>query len=149
MPMHRRRLLAAVATLAATTPAFATGPGIEIWRQRSCGCCTAWARQLERAGYHAIVHDLDDVTAVRRAAGVPDELAGCHTARIDGYVVEGHVPVAVIERLLRERPAVTGIAVPGMPIGSPGMEMPGLAAEPYDVVAFGGGGRPTIFARIG
>jgi hypothetical protein len=91
--------------------------------------------------------DLDDLAPVKRRLGVPPALQSCHTAVVDGYVVEGHVPADVIDRLLRERPAVVGIAVPGMPLGSPGMESPGRPAERYQVVAFDRNGRTTVYAQ--
>ena len=99
---------------------------------------------MEKAGFKVEVHDLADLTATKHAAGVPDELQACHTARIGGYVVEGHVPAADIRRLLAERPDVAGIATPGMPMGSPGME--GAYKDHYDVMTFGGDGRSTVFA---
>jgi hypothetical protein len=82
------------------------------------------------------MHEVDDIAAVRAAAGVPNDLGGCHTGRIEQYVIEGHVPVAAVERLLRERPAIRGLSVPGMPVGSPGMEVEGQPAEPFEVFAF-------------
>jgi hypothetical protein len=119
-----------------------------MWKNRGCGCCTAWAKHLEAAGFTTTAHEVDDVTPVRSAAGVPGDLAGCHTARIEGYVVEGHVPAEAVQRLLRERPAVLGLAVPGMPLGSPGMEVEGYDAEPYDVVAFAADGARRVFMAV-
>ena len=91
--------------------------------------------------------DVDTLTPVKTRYGVPERLEACHTAVVDGYVVEGHVPAATIDRLLRERPKVTGIAVPGMPLGSPGMESPGRPAERYDVLTFDRSGRTQVFER--
>jgi hypothetical protein len=90
--------------------------------------------------------DLDDLTPIKRKRGVPRALQSCHTAVVEGYVIEGHVPADVIDRLLRERPSVVGLAVPGMPIGSPGMEAPGQASERYQVLAFDQKGRTTVYA---
>ena len=87
-----------------------------------------------------------DLQAIKRRYGVPPALAGCHTALVDGYVIEGHVPADLIERLLRERPQITGLAVPGMPVGSPGMEVPGRPAVPYNVIAFDASGKTRVFA---
>lgn len=115
-----------------------------VYKTPSCGCCKGWVKAMETSGFKVEVHDLDDLAATKHAAGVPDELQACHTARIGGYVVEGHVPAADIRRLLAERPDVAGIAVPGMPMGSPGME--GAYKDRYDVVTFGGNGRQTVFA---
>lgn len=150
MPLRRRDLLAGVAVLAATRPAAATAPAprVELWKMRSCGCCTAWAKHLERAGFALTVREVDDVGPVRAAAGVPAGLGGCHTAKVGGYVVEGHVPADAVTRLLAERPAVLGIAVPGMPVGSPGMEIQGEPAEPYDVVAFAADGSRRVFMEV-
>jgi hypothetical protein len=102
---------------------------------------------LRGAGFKVDAHDVAELTAVKRRHGVPSALESCHTGVIDGYVVEGHVPADVIDQLLRERPKVVGIAVPGMPLGSPGMEMPGRRAERFDVLAFDAGGGTRVFAR--
>jgi hypothetical protein len=91
--------------------------------------------------------DADDLAPIKRQLGVPRALESCHTAAVEGYVIEGHVPADVIDRLLRERPALVGLAVPGMPAGSPGMEAPGQAAERYQVLAFDRSGRATIYAN--
>lgn len=97
-------------------------------------------------GFAVQIRDTDDLTSIKAAQGVPSELQSCHTAIVDGYIVEGHVPAADIQRLLRERPQVRGLAVPGMPVGSPGMELQGAALDPYDVIAFEESGRTSIFA---
>lgn len=89
---------------------------------------------------------MNDLAPVKRRLGVPPALQSCHTAVVEGYVIEGHVPADLIDRLLRERPSVVGLAVPGMPVGSPGMETPGQAAERYQVLAFDQKGRTTVFA---
>lgn len=137
---------AAAATPPVATPASAvTGePTLVVYKTPSCGCCKGWVKAMETSGFKVEVHDLDDLAATKHAAGVPDELQACHTARIGGYVVEGHVPAEDIRRLLAERPDVSGIAAPGMPMGSPGME--GAYKDRYDVVTFGGNGRSTVFA---
>jgi hypothetical protein len=97
-------------------------------------------------GYTVAAVNTDDIGAVKQQHNVPPELQSCHTAVVDGYIVEGHVPVAEIERMLAERPAIAGIAVPGMPIGSPGMEVAGSAPQPYDVIAFTAAGELEVFA---
>src|SRR5215217_179758 len=141
MPLlSRRHLLAGAVALATTPPALAAPLQLEVWKTRGCGCCTAWAKHLEHAGFQTLVHEVDDIRAVRAAAGVPADLGGCHTSKVAGYVVEGHVPVAAVQRLLAERPAILGLAVPGMPPGSPGMEIEGEPAEPYQVIAFAADG---------
>lgn len=144
----RRQLLATCAAMAVVRPARAAAPALEVWKMRACGCCVGWAERFEAAGFATTVREVDDVGAVRAAAGVPADLGGCHTSKIAGYVVEGHVPVAAVERLLAERPAILGIAVPGMPLGSPGMEIEGQPAEPYDVVAFAADGTRSTFMEV-
>jgi hypothetical protein len=103
----------------------AAAPTLEVWKMRACSCCVGWAKRFEAAGFATKVHEVDEVDAIRAEAGVPADLGGCHTSKIAGYVVEGHVPVAAVRRLLAEQPAILGLAVPGMPLGSPGMEIEG------------------------
>lgn len=122
-------------------------PLVTVTKDPSCGCCGAWVAHLEAAGFPVQVVESDDVFGLKQRLGVPADLSSCHTAEVEGYVVEGHVPAAALRRLLAERPAATGLAVPGMPAGSPGMEVPGVAPEPYDVVLFGPAGH-TTFARF-
>jgi hypothetical protein len=117
---------------------------VTVYKSPTCGCCSKWISHLEANGFEVEAIDVKDVRPLKSANGVPEELASCHTALVDGYVVEGHVPVADIRRLLEERPAVDGIAVPGMPIGSPGME--GAHPETYDVVSFDDGSQVGVFA---
>ena len=143
--LSRRRVIAGAAFLAAAPRALAAAPALEVWKNRGCGCCSAWARHFEAAGFAVTMHEVDDVTPLRLAAGVPADLAACHTAKLASYVVEGHVPVAAVRRLLAERPAIVGLAVPGMPAGSPGMEIEGQPAQPFDVVAFAADGSRYVF----
>jgi hypothetical protein len=126
------------------TAAAAAAPTLVVYKTPTCGCCKAWVSAMQDAGFTVEVHDVADLAPVKHAAGVPSELEACHTARIGGYVVEGHVPAADIRRLLAERPDVAGIATPGMPVGSPGMEGP--YKDRYDVMTFGTDGRTTVFA---
>lgn len=128
------------ASAAAAAPALA----ITVWKSPSCGCCGAWVEHLKRNGFTATVVETDEIQHIKKQRGVPSELASCHTAEIGGYIVEGHVPASAILRLLSEKPAARGLSVPGMPIGSPGME--GGTPEAYDVVLFGEGA-PKRFAR--
>ena len=102
---------------------------------------------LRTHGFPVKIEDVDDLGPVKRKHAVPSALQTCHTALVDGYVVEGHVPADLVQRLLRERPASVGLAVPGMPVGAPGMEAPGRAAERYEVLTFDRTGRTTVFAR--
>lgn len=120
-------------------------PPVNVVKSPTCGCCTAWVRHLRESGFRVRTTDADDLTGTKRELGVPRDLWSCHTATVDGYVVEGHVPASDLRRLLEERPAVEGLAVPGMPVGSPGME--GDSPEAYEVVAFGGEAGRSVFAR--
>jgi len=141
-PRLTRRLVLAIGAIAALRPSAAFAqPVITVYRDPTCGCCGAWAEHLRKAGFEAKVIDTRDVDAVKRRFGVPDDLASCHTAEIMGYAVEGHVPAVALKRFLAERPSARGLAVAGMPIGSPGME--GGRPEPYEVVMFGPNGRRT------
>lgn len=121
-----------------------------IYRSATCACCAAWVTYIEKAGFLAQVIILDDeaLAANKRALGVPDTLASCHTAVSGNYVLEGHVPVPAILKLLDERPAGQGLAVPGMPSGSPGMEVPGQSADAFDVLLFQRDGTSAIFAHF-
>ena len=101
---------------------------------------------MEENGYRVKVENVNDPLAVKRNQQIPSELQSCHTAIVDGYIIEGHVPVAEIEKLLEERPDIAGLAVPGMPVGSPGMEVDGTADQPYDVIAFDKSGQTQVFA---
>ena len=118
---------------------------VEVWKSPSCGCCTGWVRHMQSAGFAVTVHDVDDVQPMKDMAGVPDQYASCHTARVAGYTIEGHVPASDIRRLLAERPKARGLSVPGMPADAPGMD--GRSGEPYSVVLFGAEGGDKVFAR--
>lgn len=139
----------AVALRGAVGSAFAAAAGkpveVSVWKSPSCGCCEGWVRHMRDAGYAVTVHDLDDVDPVKDRLGVPNALRSCHTAVVDGYVIEGHVPADSVARLLRERPSAKGLAVPGMPQGSPGMETG--VKEPYAVVLFGSPAGSGIYER--
>lgn len=110
---------------------------IKVFRSESCGCCGQWVKHMQEAGFTVSETITEDLDAIKQQHGVTDELASCHTAIADGYVIEGHIPAEDVQRLLTEKPDVTGIAVPGMPIGSPGMEV-GDEQEPYAVLSFKG-----------
>lgn len=118
---------------------------IEVWKSPDCGCCNAWIDHLKAAGFKVKANNVGDVDAARKRNGVPQALGACHTARVGGYAIEGHVPAADIKRLLKERPKAAGLAVPGMPLGSPGMESPDGRAQPYDVLLFRGDGSRKAF----
>jgi hypothetical protein len=138
--IKRRTLLGAtaLAMLLPSLPVHArSGARIEVYKSPTCGCCSMWVEHLQASGFEVTAEDVADLDAVKQMAGVPDHLIACHTAMVDGYVVEGHTPAAAVEKLLAERPAIRGLAVPGMPAGSPGMPSP--EPERYDVIAFGEG----------
>ncbi len=117
-----------------------------VYKTPTCGCCQKWVDHLDDAGFDVEVRNLTSLAAIKNELGLPRQLASCHTAIVDGYVIEGHVPAVHVQRLLEERPAVKGIAVAGMPIGSPGMEGPNPQA--YDVVAFDAEGSTSVYARV-
>jgi hypothetical protein len=140
-------VVSAACLLQTATLIAAEEPIITVHRDPNCSCCSGWVQHLQKAGFDAKVLDASDLDAVKRRLGVPDDLTACHTAQLAGYIVEGHVPAAALRRLLAEKPKAAGLAVPGMPIGSPGME--GGPPEKYDVVLFGPHGRRTYMSFIG
>ena len=150
LPTRRRAvaLLAAIPALAYSARAGATAlPKIVVAKDPNCGCCAGWVDHLRAAGFTAEVNDTPRVNAVKARLGVPPELASCHTAEVGGYVIEGNVPASAILRLLKEKPEAKGLAVPGMPTGSPGMEAEGTPPDTYDVILFAASGQRT-FARF-
>lgn len=140
------RLMSALVLFSATHVMAAELPTVEVYKTLSCGCCTLWVEHMQQSGFKVNVHNVRDVTPMRANAGVPDAMGSCHTALVGGYAIEGHVPAADVKRLLRERPKATGIAVPGMVQGSPGMEQGGRK-DPYSVILFNKGGRSFVFAQ--
>lgn len=148
--MKRRLLLTTLAagTAAAALPSWATNalPQVDVFKSPTCGCCGAWVDHLKAAGFPVTVVEVDDPARARRAHGLPDRFGGCHTGVVSGYVVEGHVPATEVKRLLATKPAAIGLAVPGMPVGSPGMEH-GDRKEPFDVLLVDRQGRATVFAH--
>lgn len=149
LDLSRRALLTHIAVgsvfLASGHALADARPSITVWQDPNCGCCGGWVEHLRRNGFVATVVETADVQAVKAQRQVPAELASCHTAETGGYTIEGHVPALAILRLLAEKPAGRGLAVPGMPIGSPGME--GGKPKAYDVILFGAGA-PARFARF-
>jgi hypothetical protein len=130
----------------ACAPEEEAPPLVTVYKSPTCGCCSLWVDHLEANGFQVETVDVQDTGAIKRQYGIPDSLASCHTAVVGGYVVEGHVPAADVHRLLRERPEAGGLAVPGMPIGSPGMESADGLTEPYAVLLVSDGGT-SVFAR--
>jgi hypothetical protein len=126
-------------------PAGATDrPRVVVWKDASCGCCNGWVDHMRQSGFPVTAQDSGNMAAVKKARGVPEALQSCHTAVIDGYVIEGHVPASDIMRLITDRPEAKGLAVPGMPASAPGMDQPG---EPYTVVLFGAPTGDRVYAR--
>jgi hypothetical protein len=120
---------------------------ITVYKSSSCGCCAKWVDHLRANSFNPTVHDRDDMDSLKDKLGVPNEVRSCHTAEAAGYLIEGHVPASDIRRLLAERPGVAGLAVPGMPTGTPGMADPGAPTGGYDVIAFRKKGATLLFAR--
>lgn len=122
------------------------GPEITVYKSPTCGCCEKWVHHLEENGFKVKIEDVMNTAEIKNRFGVAPELEACHTGLVDGYVVEGHVPADVIRMFLKEKPKAKGLTVPGMPNGSPGMEGNGFK-EPYNVYAFDGQGRVSVYAR--
>ncbi len=146
------RRIATIAVVLATTAAASVAlvpksfaEEIAVYKAPWCGCCEAWADHLRESGFSVTVTEIDDLASLKAQQSVPTALQSCHTAVVDGYTIEGHVPASDIARLLAERPDAAGLAVPGMPIGSPGMEQ-GDRRDPYAVILFGEDGE-SVFSR--
>lgn len=152
MAMTRRTfvgvaLMAGAGVVAAQRAAGAQAlPAVKVFKDPNCGCCSLWVTHMQQAGFPVTAENRPDMPALRVQHGVPQHVQSCHTAVVDGFVVEGHVPADDVKRLLKTRPAVTGIAVPGMPVGSPGMEQ-GSVRHAYSVLTFDQAGRTTVFAQ--
>ena len=125
----------------------ADGPLVTVYKSPTCGCCSLWSEHLEAEGFRVENRDVANMGAVKDSLGVPTDLSSCHTATVEGYVVEGHVPAEVIRQLLADEPDALGLTVPGMPIGSPGMEV-GDRVDPYDVLILDRAGEASVYASI-
>jgi hypothetical protein len=146
--LSRRSVVAALALSGLTRNTRAAGlPKLTVTKDPTCGCCAGWTKHIRAAGFPVEVIETTELNRVKVRLGVPNNLAACHTAEVGGYVIEGHVPALVIKRLLAERPQVKGVAVPGMPVGSPGMEVEGSEPETFEVIAFGPSGQ-TVLGRF-
>ena len=143
MKRHYKWILAALLALASPLALSESQPNVEVWRAASCGCCGAWVKHLQDNGFATKVHTVAETATARRKAGIPDALGSCHTAKVGGYAIEGHVPAKEIRRMLAEKPRAVGLAVPGMPPGSPGMEGAGHAA--YDVLLVKHDGATSVY----
>jgi hypothetical protein len=154
MILGRRAILAALAVMplgvgGLTARAQGGLPLLTVWRDPHCGCCGAWVAHMRAAGFPVQDNIVPSPAPARRMLGIPADLLSCHAAQVGGFALEGHVPAAAVKRLLAERPVgVRGLAVPGMPIGSPGMEVPGQAPDTYDVIAFDRGQGRSTFMRF-
>lgn len=151
--MHRRHLLqflAANVATACSTLVAQTKPPVEVWKDPNCGCCGDWIKHLESNGFVVRVNDTGN-TAARKRLGIADKLGSCHTGWVGGYALEGHVPARDIQRLLKDKPQALGLAVPGMPIGSPGMDgaVYGGRQDPYDVLLILKDGRTRVYQSYG
>ncbi len=153
-PLTRRTVLMGTLLLhLASTYAATPKPTVEVWKSPTCGCCKDWVAHLEANGYVVTIREVgESAKAAQRAKlGMPEKLGSCHTALVNGYVLEGHVPAREITRLLAQRPRALGLAVPGMPVGSPGMDGPayGGRVDPYAVMLVQRDGTASVFQRYG
>jgi hypothetical protein len=142
LPVASVLFLFAAATLASQQQ---KRPSVEVYKTATCGCCSLWVEHLEANGFTVRTTNLETLADIKAKHRIPPRAQSCHTAVVNGYVVEGHVPAADVQRLLKEQPAIVGLAVPGMPIGSPGMEVPGQKPQPFDVLAFDKTGQTRVF----
>ncbi|GAB3384771.1 DUF411 domain-containing protein [Massilia varians] len=134
---------ALAAALCAPVLAMAAAPVIDVFKSASCGCCTAWVEHLKSNGFKTRVVNVDNPSDYRERGGIPNELGSCHTGMVGGYAIEGHIPASDIKRLLAEKPKAKGLAVPAMPLGSPGMEGP--RKDPFDVLLVQVNGSTKVF----
>jgi hypothetical protein len=142
-------LLAVALSGCSPTTAEPSLPGVTVHKSATCGCCQRWVDRLRGAGFTVEVRNEDNLNDVKQRVGIPYGMGSCHTAEVAGYFVEGHVPIEDVQRLLRERPDAKGLTVPGMPAGSPGMEVPSGQVQPYDVLLVGRDGSTTVFSHHG
>jgi hypothetical protein len=152
MRLTRRALILSSAAIVgfATAATSKTSPlAMKVYKDPACDCCGAWVDHLKAAGFQIEVEERADLADLKKSLGVPDDLTSCHTGVIDGYAIEGHVPAADVKRFVAARPKAKGLAVPGMPINSPGMEIPGEPNERYTVWQFEASGKRTAFAVHG
>jgi hypothetical protein len=147
MPNRRDFLLAAAAVVVSRRSLLAEPPAsvITVYKDPNCGCCMKWIEHLNKSGFVVMPKDMLKMDEVKSSMGVPKELQSCHTGIVDKYVIEGHVPADVIKKFLAEKPADKGLAVPGMPSGSPGME--GGRVDKYDIIAFSANGKTRVYAK--
>lgn len=146
--LGRRTVLAGlVGLVSASCAEAAPNRDLVVYKNPACPCCGGWITAMAKAGFRPKVVNMEDISPLWRRRGVPDELSSCHVATIGAYLTIGHVPPADVERLLKEAPDAVGLSVPGMPLGSPGMEVPGGAREPYDTLLLLSGGKSRVYAK--
>lgn len=147
------RMLATALTLtlglgfAVSSLAQSARPVVTVYKSPTCGCCSKWIQHMKTEGFDVKSTDQMDVTPIKTQYGVPLDAQSCHTALVGGYVLEGHVPASAVKKLLKDKPKVVGLAVPGMPVGSPGMEVPSGQVEAYNVMAFDKAGKQTVYEK--
>jgi len=142
----RLQSLLFVALLFGSVPVWAESlPTVDIYKSPTCGCCGKWIEHMKKSGFKVSIHEVSDIPASRKSLGMPDKLGSCHTSRIGNYVVEGHVPATDIQRLLKEKPQALGLAVPSMPPGAPGMDIPN--APPYETLLVQADGTTRVYAK--
>lgn len=146
MPTLTRILVIAALLFSVAKASAQDTKTLEVWKDPGCGCCGAWVEHLRLAGFSVRVHNTEQISGIKSMYGVPQNLMSCHTARIGNYIIEGHVPASDIIALLDQKPDIRGLAVPGMPLGSPGMEMPSGEKDAYDVLSFTNEGKTEMFA---
>ncbi len=144
--MKKLQVLLAVLSVGTAGISYAQTAGtVDMYKSPYCGCCGKWAEHMSKAGFTVKAHEVEDVPAVRKKLGMPDKLGSCHTAKVGNYLLEGHVPADDVKRLLKEKPKALGLAVPGMPAGSPGMDVPN--SPPYDALLVQKDGTTRVFAK--
>lgn len=141
----RLRSLLFAAALASGSVWAQTNVPVDVYKSASCGCCGKWVAHMEKNGFKVNIHEVTDVPGARKKLGMPDKLGSCHTSKVGNYVVEGHVPAADIQRLLKEKPKALGLAVPAMPPGAPGMDIPNSPA--YETLLVQADGSTRVFAK--
>lgn len=144
--MKKLQVLLAVLSVGTAGISYAQTAGtVDMYKSPYCGCCGKWAEHMTKAGFTVKAHEVEDVPAVRKKLGMPDKLGSCHTAKVGNYLLEGHVPAEDVKRLLKEKPTALGLAVPGMPAGSPGMDVPN--SPPYDALLVQKDGTTRVFSK--
>ena len=144
--MSRHLSSFALVALLSMAPVWAqTTPTVDVYKSPTCGCCGKWIDHMKKNGFKVEIHEVDNIPASRKKLGMPDKLGSCHTSKVGNYVVEGHVPAQDIQRLLKEKPKALGLAIPSMPPGVPGMDIPN--SPPYETLLVQADGTTSVFAK--